>query len=288
MDVSLIKNQIDIAHLDKYAAIIGESPSQGARSPKLWNAVFDNSGLNYLMVPLDVTKGNINKLLNNLNADKNFIGGAIAYPYKEVIAEWLGNNITPEAKKIGAVNCLFRDANGKLQGTNTDGEASLVTFENKFSDIGSKSVIILGVGGAGKAVASYFANSANLSTIISRSEEGKKYADKIGVNWGDWGDIDSIANDIDIIINCTSIGFGDQEEQSPLSENQISNLKTSTIIFDIVYQPLKTKFLQISEHEGLSIFNGLEMNMEQAVLAYKYAAEPSKTLDEIRKIMSKV
>ena len=70
MDVSLIKNQIDIAHLDKYAAIIGESPSQGARSPKLWNAVFDNSGLNYSMIPLDVTKDKIIDLLNDLSRDE--------------------------------------------------------------------------------------------------------------------------------------------------------------------------------------------------------------------------
>jgi len=180
MDASLIENQVDIAHLDKYAAIIGENPSQGARSPKLWNAVFDDSELNYLMVPFDVTKDNIKRLLDDLNSDKEFIGGAIAVPYKEVIAEWLGDNITPEAKKIGAVNCLFRDADGKLQGTNTDGEASLITFEKKFGVISSKSVMVLGAGGAGKAVASYFANSAKSTTIISRSERDEKYANKIG------------------------------------------------------------------------------------------------------------
>jgi shikimate dehydrogenase len=288
MNASLIENQVDIAHLDKYAAIIGENPSQGARSPKLWNAVFDDSELNYLMVPFDVTKDNINRLLDDLNSDKEFIGGAIAVPYKEVIAEWLGDNITPEAKKIGAVNCLFRDADGKLQGTNTDGEASLVTYEKKFGVITSKSVMILGAGGAGKSVASYFANSAKSTTIISRSEGDEKYADKIGAKWANWSDVDTLANDADVVINCTSIGFGDQGAQSPLSENQISSLKPSVVVFDIVYQPLKTKFLQIAERQGLSVFNGLEMNMEQAVLAYKYAAEISKTVEEIRKIMSKI
>jgi shikimate dehydrogenase len=288
MNFSLIENQINIAHLEKYAAIIGESPSQGARSPKLWNAVFDNSGLNYSMVPFDVTKGNINNLLNDLNLDKDFIGGAIAVPYKEVVAKWLGENITLEAKKIGAVNCLFRNSDGELQGTNTDGEASLSTFKNQFGALNLKSVVILGNGGAGKAVASYFSSSANSTTIISRSNEGKEYADKIGAKWGNWNNINSIVDNVDIVINCTSIGFGDQEMGSPLDEEQMSNLKSSTIVFDIIYQPLKTKFLQIAEHEGLFIFNGLLMNMEQAVLAYKYAAEPNKELNEIRKIMSNI
>ena len=76
--------------------------------------------------------------------------------------------------------------------------------------------------------------------------------------------------------------------QSPLSEEHIENLKKSTIVFDIIYQPLKTKLLEIADNNGISIFNGLEMNLEQAVLAYQYAVKPNKGLDVIRKLMSKI
>ena len=288
MDTSLIANQINIAHLDKYAAIIGENPSNGARSPKLWNAVFKHSNLNYSMVPMDVSNDKLFELLSSLELDGKFIGGAIAVPYKEVIAKWLRETITPEAKKIGAVNCLYRDANGKLQGTNTDGEASLVTFKNKFGSLKSKSVIILGVGGAGKAVASYFASNADSVVIISRSKEGKKYANKIHAEWGCLSQIDDYIDTVDIIVNCTSAGFGDQEMQSPLSEKKIENLKKSTIVFDIIYQPLKTKLLEIADNYDISTLNGLEMNLEQAVLAYQYAVKSNKNLDKIRKIMSQI
>ena len=181
MDISLIENQIDTSHLDQYAAIIGEYPSKGARSPKLWNAVFESEKRNCKMLPLDVKKENIINLLNDLNNDKEFIGGAIAVPYKEVVAKWLGDNITPEAKKIGAVNCLYRNSEGVLHGTNTDGEASLVTFKDKFGSLENKSVMVLGVGGAGKAVASYFSSNSK-STIIFPSThvvfEGLKEAKK--------------------------------------------------------------------------------------------------------------
>ena len=285
MDPSLIQNKINIAHLDKYAAIIGTKPSNGARSPKLWNAVFDNDGLNYEMIPLDVKKDKVIDLLENLSGDEDFIGGAITVPFKEVVADWLGVNITLEAKKIGAVNCLYRDKNGILKGTNTDGEASLITFKRKFGSLEYKKIMILGVGGAGKAVASYFASNASSTTIISRSEEGKKYADKINVNWGSWDHIDDIIGNINVVINATSIGFGNQEEESPLSERQIGRLKKSTIVFDIIYQPLKTKLLKVANNNNISIFNGLEMNLEQAVLAYQYAVESNKSLNEIRKIM---
>jgi shikimate dehydrogenase len=287
MDFSLIENQVDTSHLDQYAAIIGESPSKGARSPQLWNAVFESEGRNCKMLPLDVTKSNIVNLLNDLNRDKKFIGGAIAVPYKEVIAKWLGDNITPEAKKIGAVNCLYRNSDGLLYGTNTDGEASLKTFIHEFGPIENKSVMILGAGGAGKAVASYFSLASKKTAIMSRSKSGKKYADKIGVDWSDWDNINECISKVDIVINCTSMGFGDQVMHSPLSKEQITNLKDSTIVFDIVYQPLKTKLLKMAKSRGISIFNGLAMNLEQAVLAYKYTVGKN-TINNIRSIMLKI
>jgi shikimate dehydrogenase len=282
MNTSLIENKINITHLDKYAVIIGENPSSGARSPKLWNSAFSESGLNFSMVPLDVNRSKIIDLLTNLSQDDDFIGGSIAAPYKEVVADWLGENITPEAKKISSVNCLYRDVNGKLKGVNTDGKASLTTFENKFGSIKSKSVVILGVGGVGKAVALYFSTSAKSTVIISRSEEGKEYANKINVKWGDWSYLNDIINTVDVVINCTSIGFGDQKKQSPLSERQIKNLKKSTVVFDVIYQPLKSRMLEIAESNGISIFNGLEMNLEQAALAYQYAIKDGTNLKKIR------
>jgi len=287
MDKSLIENKIDISSLDKYAAIIGANPSNGARSPKLWNAMFKHSSLNYSMIPLDVTKDKIVELLDSLNQDRKFIGGAIAVPYKETVAQWLGKNITLEAKKIGAVNCLYRGASGDLYGTNTDGEASLIAFENKFGLIDSKKILIFGLGGAGKAVAAYFSSKSEKVIIATRSEM-MYYAKKIGANWVNWSQIDTLVTKQDVIINCTSIGFGSQESLSPLSKEQVEKLTKSTIIYDIIYQPLETNFLSMSKYQGLSTLNGLSMNLEQAVLAYQYAVKPNKGLDVIRKLMSQI
>ena len=284
MDISLIENHIDISHLDQYAAIIGECPSKGARSPKLWNAVFEFEKRNCKMLPLDVKRENIINLLNNLNIDKDFIGGAIAVPYKEVVAKWLGDDITTEANKIGAVNCLYRNSDGELNGTNTDGEASLATFKDKFGSLENKSVMILGVGGAGKAVSSYFSSFSTNTIIISRRESDKLYADKIGAEWGSWDEIDSYICNIDVFINCTSIGFSEQESNSPLNEQQITQIKHSAVIFDIIYQPLKTHLLEMASNKGISTLNGLQMNLEQAVLAYVYCSKGS-SLDRIKKIM---
>jgi len=288
MKSQLIENIISVDHLAKYAAIIGESPSKGARSPSLWNIVFEHYEFNCKMVPLDVQVSNLNNLLNYLNEDDKFLGGAIAVPYKELVAKWLGDNISAEAKKIGAVNCIYRNSNGNLEGTNTDGEAALVTFKERFGELKSKSVMILGLGGAGKAVASYFSSNAKSTIIISRSKVDERYAKKINAVWNNWMHIDKIIKSIDIVINCTSIGFGNQELKSPLSNVQISNLNKTSVIFDIIYQPLKTKLLERAKNHGLPILNGLDMNLEQAVLAYQYAVKLNSSPDEIRKIMSKI
>ena len=287
MKSSLIENKIDTSDLNQYAAIIGEQPSQGARSPKLWNAVFKSEDRNCRMLPLDVKEENIINLLNHLNNDNNFIGGAIAVPYKEVVAQWLGDNITIEAKKIGAINCLYRNSDGLLSGTNTDGEAALQAFKDKFGSLENKSVMILGCGGAGKAVSSYFSSSSKNTMLISRSESDKTYAGKIGSEWADWSNIDSHISDFDVLINCTSIGFGEQELHSPLNEYQIKNFKHSAIIFDIIYQPLKTQLIEMANKIGVSSLNGLAMNLEQAVLAFCYCSK-DRSLAKVKKIMEQV
>jgi shikimate dehydrogenase len=284
MKSSLIENKIENSELDKFAAIIGECPSKGARSPKLWNAVFKANGKNYEMLPFDVKEEKLINLLDYLNNDKDFIGGAIAVPYKELVAKWLGDNISPEAKKIGAVNCLYRNSAGLLNGTNTDGEAALQVFKDKFGELHSKSVMILGDGGAGKAVASYFLSASKNIILISRSNNGKQFAKKIGVDWGHWDEIDTYINNIDVLINCTSIGFGVQELSSPLKQDQIKQMKSSAVVFDIIYQPLKSKLLEKARKSKISTLNGLAMNLEQAILAFSHCTKDN-SLDKIKQIM---
>jgi shikimate dehydrogenase len=281
MNTTLIENQINHDHLDKFAAIIGENPSNGARSPLLWNAAFNEYGLNCSMLPLDVTNDNILDLLNDLNQDVNFIGGAIAVPYKVEVAKWLNGNITTEAKNIGAVNCLFRDKNGKLMGTNTDGEAALRSYESSYGSAAGKKVIILGTGGVAKAVAAYFLTGTGEDgkvKVVGRLDHGKSFAERLEIEWIEWDELDDNLKNVDLIINCTSIGFGDQEKLSPISNDQLRQLKKNTIVFDVVYQPLNTTLLKMAQKNNLKTLSGLKMNLEQAVYAFNYANHKEDSL----------
>ena len=287
---NLINNDISLSKGDKFCAILGINPSDSARSPLLWNAAYSHYGLSTQMFPLDVSEVNFENLLNELNYDRNFIGGAVTMPYKENAANWLGNRITAEAKHIGAVNCLYRGKENHLYGTNTDGEASVLSYRSNFGDMTANSILILGTGGVAKAVSAYFAAEVGETgkiTMVGRSENGKEYANSINADWVNWSEVYRIIKDVDGVINCTSIGFLDQENESPLTMDQVNLISFDANVFDVIYQPVVTKFLALSKERGLNNINGSEMNIDQAVLAFNYVNPSFQDLTEIKTVMLK-
>lgn len=277
----LTTNKIEIPKKDFFAAIIGKNPSHGARSPKLWNRAFNYFGINAEMIPIDVEENNLKSLLSSLNKNQNFIGGAIAAPYKEKSAEFFFDNISSESKLIGAVNCLYR-IDGVLAATNTDGEGSVISFNKSFSLKSDSKILILGIGGTGKAVAAYFLNlvkNKNNIYLSSRSNSALTYSRKIKCSFIEWIEIDNYISQFDLIINATSLGSDNFIDQNPLSLNQISKIKQDAILFDVNYSPARTKFLEEANNRELRIMNGLGMNFEQAVLAFRYAVAPIKFLN---------
>ena len=206
----LISNKINIDNkYNKYSLIIGQKPSRGARSPKLWNAVFKSEDRNCRMLPLDVKEENVINLLNHLNNDNNFIGGAIAIPYKEVVAQWLGDNITIEAKQIGAVNCLYRNSYGLLSGTNTDGDGAIHSLK-KLGSIRNKNFLVLGTGGTSLSVSSYlnkYVNkNENLLLAGRKTSRLKLFKKKFNCSTCLIKDLIENIKKYDFVINCTDVG----------------------------------------------------------------------------------
>ena len=277
----LIENKIESIDLESYAGILGSKPSIGARSPLLWNAAFQSHQLSARMFPLDVQESNLKSLLEVLSMDSHFLGGAIAMPYKEKVASWLGKKITPEAGKIGAVNCLYRDSEGSLIGANTDGEAALLSMENYFGSVNEKKILLMGLGGAGKAVATYVATAVGKGCLFisNRTPEIGSFDTKFGssVQWQQWSNLNSILPEIDFVINCTSVGSGSQKSISPLSLTQLKLIRKSAGVFDIIYDPAQTELLKHSRQAGFAALNGAAMNLEQAILAFTYATNTKDT-----------
>jgi shikimate dehydrogenase len=285
----LIDNSIDIDPKEDFAAIIGQIPSKGARSPLLWNAVFEEIGIHTKMIPLDVSAQNIHLLIDVLSKDHRFIGGAIAVPYKEYVAKHPQLKLTNEAASIGAVNALYRDKDS-LVGTNTDGEAAVSAFEGAFGSLKGKRVLIFGLGGAGKAVSIYVKKAVGpqgVTYVTNRSVDAQQFALANSLVWIDFGSTNEILSRIDVVVNCTILGSNTLFDQSPISAKQMDMLHKNVIVYDVIYDPNKTKLLDLAQAAGLRILNGIGMNLDQAVLAFEKATHQLFSQRTIKKIMLK-
>lgn len=283
------ENEVSLPETDSFSVILGLNPSKGARSPKLWNRAYKNLDINSKMIPIDVNKDNLFNVISLLESDPRFLGGAIAAPHKESAAEYVFNNLTEESQYIGSINCLFRNNEGNLCGTNTDGEASLKSFMEVFGSVEDKKILILGIGGTGKAVSTYFKSAvrnSNQICISSRSESATNFSKKIGCEVMNWNQIHNVLNDFDILINCTSVGSTINPEKSPLNERVFIN--NSLIVYDVIYDPNPTQLLKNAIEFGLQTINGSLMNLEQAIIGFHYSTSyltDNLNLEVIRKAM---
>ncbi len=285
---ALADNPLSYAEDRGFAAIVGASPSRGARSPALWNAAFRTHGVDAAMLPIDVPADRLERLLVTLDDNPRFLGGAVAVPHKELVARCLGTRMTPEAAAIGAVNCLFRDGSGRLVGTNTDGEAALVSLDRHCGPLAGRSILLMGPGGAGKAVAAFVRGAVEPNGrlfVAGRSEKGRQYAERLGCEWVEWRNLAAALQVVDVLINCTSIGSGATVGESPVPAGSLAQLPGGAQVFDIIYEPSPSALLMLAAGRGLTVLDGAAMNLEQAVLAYGHAAPQPKGANATRTAM---
>ena len=253
-----------------YTAILGANPSAGARSPRLWNAAYDNLGIPCKMVALDVQVENLAHLLATLQSDERFLGGCVAVPYKEAVFRWLNGRVDEHTFICGAVNSIFRVRSNLIFGSNTDGVGAIESLESLVGQLYDETVLILGFGGTAKSIVSYLSccRPSMSITVACRNEPTEALmAGKF--TYVQWGDLDSLVElrQFDLVINATSIGYGNQDHFSPLTQKMIKNLTNTRLVFDVVYQPAETTLLRMCK-SSCATLNGLEMNYRQAIRAF--------------------
>ena len=203
---------LDLDSTHHYAAILGAAPSKGARSPSLWNKAFKALNISAVMHPMDVAPAELADIVEDLRGDPRFLGGAVAVPYKQEILRSL-DELEDEAQAIGAVNCLYR-REGRLVGANTDGAAALMSIRRLLPELSGAVVVLLGIGGAGSAVAAYLARAIGPSgrLLVANRTPGKEAfvrglraycRSEIVPTWPVPQEV--LAN-ADLIVNATSIG----------------------------------------------------------------------------------
>ena len=266
----LVDNKVEIGDFHSLAFIVGVTPSQGARSPRLWNAAFQAEGGSGEMLPLDVAQDQVASVLKHLEADPRVIGVAIAAPYKSLAAELYREDLTQAAAQCESINLLFRSHNNRFVGSNTDGLAAFESLREVEPEVGRKQILLMGCGATGRAVAAVLGEQlgAERLVIAHRNPVHAEWISCLGGTPWEFSKLSERLGSVDVLINCTTIGWGDNSDQAPLSEADIGLLPTSSLVFDVIYQPDPSQLLRLAIKRGLKTLSGTRMNLLQASMAF--------------------
>ncbi|HOZ85489.1 MAG TPA: shikimate dehydrogenase [Niabella sp.] len=223
-------------------------------SKKYFTEKFEKEGIGnaaYELFPIE----HISLFPELLQSNPGLLGLNVTIPYKEQVLPFL-NELSIEAEKIKAVNCI-KIKDGQLKGFNTDAPAFKKSLLPQLQSH-HKKALILGTGGAAKAVLFVLESLGIEVAFVSRSKG-------VGLTYEDLNK--DIIDSYPLIINSTPLGSFPKVETAPTIPYEL--LTPKNYLYDLVYNPAKTLFLQKGEERGASIKNGYEMLVEQAELSWQ-------------------
>ena len=262
------------------------NPISKSLSPKIHNYIFSLNNKNSVYLAFKVEE-NLKTVIHSFRA-LNIKGFNVTIPYKVEIMKYL-DEIEEDAKVLGAVNTV-KNVNGKLVGYNTDGTGFIKSLKKEGIKIENKNFIILGSGGASQAISKKLAmEGAKKIVILNRTVEKATTLGKSIKNMLNQVDVycDSLDNvykylETDVVINCTSIGMYPNESLSPVDSTIFNK---NTVICDIIYKPIETKFLRDAKQNNAKTIGGLSMLINQAILSQQIW---SNSNNEILKYFEKI
>lgn len=238
--------------MEKVFGLIGATVSHSF-SKAYFDEKFFREGLrdyHYELFPL----GNITEIETLLKDTKGLTGLNVTIPYKEQVLKYL-DEVDGFAKKIGAVN-VIRIKDGKLEGFNTDSDAFYETIEKWLPKDRSFKALVLGTGGSSKAVQEALKKLKIDFELVSR--EAKKGI----ISYADLEKKPDLITEFKLIINTTPLGMSPNTEAMPPIPYE--SITADHFVYDLIYNPARTLFLQKAEIRGATIKNGLEMLHVQA------------------------
>ena len=200
----------------------------------------------------------IDQFLTLIDENPDLKGLSVTIPYKEKVLNFV-TELSEEVKHIGATNCIKIKGN-KLIAFNTD----IIGFEQSFCkllQLHHTKALVLGTGGASKAVQYVLRKLGIEFLVVTRTENLKE--GYINYNMID----EKIMKKYLVIINCSPVGMSPNENASPYIPYQFIN--PDHYLYDLVYKPSKTLFLQQGEDKGAVIQNGYQMLLQQAEASWK-------------------
>lgn len=269
------------------AGVIG-NPISHSLSPKLHGHWLRRYGIEGSYDALQVTEDALERTLRSLPA-QGYVGVNVTLPHKVAVLQ-IADQLTDRATLIGAANTLTFKDDGRIFADNTDGYGFLENLRQGAPGWDAKSgpAVVFGAGGAARAVIVSLIEAGVPEIILTNRTRPK--AESLRADFGaririvDWVQAGSVLSDAATVVNTTSLGMkGGQEFRVPLD-----GLRSGTVVTDIVYTPLRTKFLDAAAEKGCVTVDGLGMLLHQGVPGFErwFGKRPEVDDDLRRAILS--
>ncbi len=251
----------------KTFAVIGD-PIDHSLSPTIHNAAYRELGLECTYIAYKIPKDQLDVEIDSLKKIK-ISGFNVTIPHKINMLEFL-DEMDENCRIIGATNTVIND-DGYLKGFNTDMDGFLEPIKNRNITIKDSNVLLLGSGGAARAIIAGIAKEkAKKVTIINRTIEHATQLKEFSANIGldaevkSFTEMNDLHTDYNFIINSSSLGL---KNESNIVPPEIIN--EETIVYDIVYKPVNTELIKESKKKNAEIIYGYEMLLSQAVRSFE-------------------
>jgi len=250
-------------------------PVGHSMSAVMHNAAFEELGLKYRYDLRGVSPAKLGAFMTGEMRDQAVRGANVTIPHKMAVIEYL-DEIDREALAVGAVNTIVNE-DGRLKGYNTDGRGAIHALEEAYGELDGVKAVIVGAGGAARAIGYHLSSKARKITILnrtlSRAEELAAHLSSMpecnasvepySLNSSE---LEEALKEADILINTTPVGMTPDVEGTPVDGSLI---RPGTLVFDMVYNPLRTRLLREAEEAGARTLPGLRMLVYQGAAAFR-------------------
>ncbi len=254
-------------------AIIG-NPVSHSLSPAIHNAAFKAKDLDFVYVAFRVE--DVKNALAGMRALHNFRGMSVTIPHKTQAIRYV-DEVSEADRAIGSINTVIKEED-KLRGLSTDGPGALKAIRDAGVEVRGKRLLILGSGGAARAIAFTFALQASVTELqildIDQRMLNKLVADlrtntDVTVRSALLNDsaLEAAMKQADIIIHCTPVGMYPDDDASLVPAEFF---QPHQVVFDIVYTPFETRLIGAAKARGIKAIHGVDMFINQAVLQFEH------------------
>ena len=279
---------MDINTATQFCGVIG-NPIEHSLSPAIHNAAFQKLALNFVYLAWKVDR--IGDAVRGLRALGNFRGASVTIPHKVAVLPFL-DEVDTTARHIGAVNTIVAEE-GQLLGLNTDATGALRALREGNAPLKGASVVIVGSGGAARAIAFALAAEAEVRRlhllgieVDERRNLATDLRDKTGVSVEeedlDEGRLKNVLPEARVLIHCTPVGMAPKIGGSCIPAKF---LHRELIVMDVVYNPRETQLLIEARTAGCRTISGLEMFLYQAVAQFERWTGQSAPIQVMRAVL---